>query len=145
MSTRKQAIIYDYISSSPKNFFKHYHYFEPFDKNKTYTSELFNKDYGSGFHTYQYILYDLTNANTGEIKSFIVANEILPEEERKKLSLFCNCNYCDSMLLRCFMDPSSNGCLCIPFGVSKQEVINDARDAKEKLAIENPFYYLCID
>ncbi len=74
-----------------KTFLSKFHYYEPYDKTKEYTAQMFQQDFGKGLLTYKYELYKF---NTGDdILEFICAEEHITDEEAKKLAPYCQCKY----------------------------------------------------
>ena len=97
-----RILMHNYLDTfDPRVHFKNYHYFEQYDKTKSYNTDPFQMDYGHGLKTYRFLLYDLLNPDLVWIccnpdpnnNLFVVANEILSEQERKQLEPYCTCPY----------------------------------------------------
>lgn len=81
---------YNFDTFDSKQAFVDYDNFEIYDVNKQYTTNSFQYNYGRGLRTYQYELHKIYNKNNTDVKLFVVANEILKENNFDKYySLFC--------------------------------------------------------
>jgi hypothetical protein len=70
------------------------HYYEPFNSNKEYESEIFSCDFGHGTRNYRYyklIVYDSSDAKL-EKQVFMIARQVLSDQEIKKLLPYCQCS-----------------------------------------------------
>jgi hypothetical protein len=119
------------------DYYKEYHdYCEQYDEKKEYEYGVFTKDFGKGERSYQYELNIIMNAKTHEeIMSFVVATEILTDEELKKLIPYCRCKFHTSkwyQLPWCFNGPIKSCCLESDFGPSNY-VIHDTRKYLESI------------
>lgn len=119
----------DLSTFKPEDYFSEYHYFEPFDENKTYEKKQFFTKYGDNYESnYIYILY-----NFNETLKYVAAKEILSEEQIKDLAKFCQCLYHKMSWYnpkRLFVCQCCVGCLNSPF--PQQSIINEARKYKIK-------------
>lgn len=123
-----------YTYADPKNFnpeeyFKDYHYFEVYDENKYYPQENFLAKYKNDEeHTYQYCLYRLSNG-----KQYVVAKEILSDEEKKELIKYCRCAVHSAPWYNILKRIMCSCCVgCIQTFNPSQAVINASRDYKKK-------------
>lgn len=96
---------YDYIediaSFDPDKYFEDYDHFESYvqDSHLQYFNEPFEANYnGQEKRTYRHVLYKI-GSNQGTLK-FVVAEEILSDEERKKLGRYCRCEVCKMSFLK---------------------------------------------
>ena len=84
----------DFSKFDPVKHFEDYHYYEVYDDSKDYTSDRFANDYGHGQHVYEYYLHIFENRKGfSKKKKFIVAYEVLTENEEKELRKYCDCEY----------------------------------------------------
>ena len=106
---RFKTISYAFWNRDPKEYFVNYHEFHKFDPEKDYTKDIFEYDFGHGLHQYQWHLYCFNGENTegngentegnGEnpedetAEYYVVAKEVLSEEERLTLAPYCTCKY----------------------------------------------------
>jgi hypothetical protein len=131
---------------------KEYHFKELFDPDKEYQKEKFYADYGHGRNLYKFkckrfweeCRKDKEKVKEGdiecELKTYVVAHEILESEELKSLQKYCPCGRCSLwrknpilfFLCCCFHSGCpccSGGCLYSPF--QHQWLINEARKARK--------------
>jgi hypothetical protein len=80
-------------NKSSSVFFVHHHFWEAYDHEKAYGSELFKQDYGHGMLTYEWVLYHTGDDRTS---SYAAVQEVLSEDDRKTYASFCTCNVCRS-------------------------------------------------
>jgi hypothetical protein len=114
----------------PKVYFAAYHFWEPYDPKKDYSTDEFTTNFGKGIHTYEYSLYKLHDIQNSEDKSveFIVAEEILSDNEKKQLESYCQCQYHTSYWFnpaKYFICKCCVGCVASEF--PQQYVINASR------------------
>lgn len=74
-----------------KNHFKEYHFYELYDKHKKYNNKPFMTDFGYGLHQYEYVIVIVNNIHDNKFIEFIVAAELLTNEEKEKLKQYCEC------------------------------------------------------
>ena len=97
--------------------FGYFPFFEEYDKNKQYSREEFEQDYGYGKHKYNFGLYTITICKDGQKhdqKKYVVAREILSKEDQELLKQYCECSYCQSPFYyfwKYFQCPHCLGCL----------------------------------
>ncbi len=125
----------DFSKFDETEYFSDYHYFEKYDEAKQYTSENFETDFGKGLHTYLYKYYIIHNQNDVDKKEFIVANEVLSDEERMELIKHCNCQvHQANSINRRVMCACCYGCLAAGGSFDRQHMIDSARE-RQKLGI----------
>jgi hypothetical protein len=108
----KNLLSKDYILDSVKSKrLKDYHYHEKFDHTKDYETDIFLWDYGHGKRMYQLCLLRFVAVN----ERYVVAEELIPEDEMKKLREFCRCDYHTSYFGGLRYDPKQVGCLHTDF------------------------------
>jgi len=118
------------ITFNPKEYFAEYHYWEPYDENKLYEKESYDREYVKeyGILNYQNALYDISFGNGAPNQLFVVANENLSLENAKLLENDCQCSVCTASffsLTRYFSCSCCHGCL--KSGMPQQYVINRTR------------------
>ena len=113
----------------PEEYFSEYHFFEQLDINKEYTKGPFTAKYGNNEEsTYEYGLYTLN----GNLK-YVVAKEVLSQEQLKELAKYCRCSYHTASRFnpfRYFICQCCVGCLHSSF--PQQWVINESRKYRDK-------------
>lgn len=123
----------------PKEYFKEYPFYEEYNKDKIYDKEEFSKDFGFGEHTYEYSYYVISDSvDHDQTKTYIVAKEILSEDEQRELAKYCECRYHELKwynISKYFTCRCCVGCLDSPF--PQQYTINKARENMRKNKIEN--------
>lgn len=77
----------------PKELFSGYDWWEEYDETKTYEKEKYTHDHGHGSLVYQNTLIDV-GILAEEVRYFVVAQEIVSDEEMKELVPFCPCDIC---------------------------------------------------
>lgn len=116
-----------------KDFFYDFHYYELYDKNKTYSKTPFKQNYGYGDFTYSYTLYTISfieNKKTIEKLHYVIVEEKIEKDEISKLSRFCQCEVCTAgrcnIIAKYFTCSCCVGCLKSPF--PQQYQINKTRN-----------------
>jgi len=116
----------------PKKHFSEYHHFEEYDKTKEYQRGQFVATYRDNTpRTYKHILYNINFTKDGQKykKDYVVAEEVLSDDELKKLQKYCRCERCKlpwySFIRKSFACPCCIGCL--KSTRVAQYVINDTR------------------
>jgi len=118
-------------------YFKNYHYYEVFDETKHYIDTEFETDYGRGLHNYKFHQYVISDKNSSDKKTFVVAKEQISDEECMELIPYYNCVRCStSMYKRISMCACYYGCLSAGKEYAQQYIIDEARERK-KLGISN--------
>lgn len=111
-----------------------YHHAEFYDENKEYTKNKFMCDYGYGFNQYVYYGYIIISIKNENEAKYVVATELLTDEERQKLSKWCVCTRCSLS----YFNPLRYQIYeygCIKEGFNDQKTINDSR--KSMVQYEN--------
>lgn len=80
------------IDTFNENLFEEFDHYEVYDSNKIYTNEPFQYKYDDKERTYEYIKY-IIDVNDTKLY-YIVASEILTEEELVLLRPYCQCSVC---------------------------------------------------
>lgn len=136
----------DYNTFNPEEYFSSYHHYEVYNPEKEYTKGKFEGDFGKGVHTYEYCVYTLGNKsdiktsidtangeNPEEKKRFIVAKEVVSQEELEGLMKYCNCAYHKAgFLSKISSCPCCVGCLESGPEFAQQHNIDEARRRKEE-------------
>lgn len=119
----------------PNEYFSEFHFFELFDANKKYDKDKFKKKYGNHDEsTYEYCLYKINVRETNEDLKYVVANEVLSEEQRKELAKYCQCEYHTTSWFNPFKYITCQccvGCLDSPF--PRQYIIDKSRKYRDKI------------
>jgi hypothetical protein len=128
---------HDLASFNAHDYFSNYHHWEIFDETKVYSSKPFDHDYGYGEHKYVYRLYIIRLHKYDEKieKKYIVVEEILNDEELKKLERYCQCEICTASIFnitKYFNCRCCVGCLKAGNGFLRQKIIDATRNAYQK-------------
>jgi hypothetical protein len=117
-------------------YFENYHHYEVYNPAKSYTTDTFEHDYGSGIHHYNYHLYIIKLTQNDSIvkeNKYVIAEEVLSLQERQLLVPYCKCYVCTAEwydIFKYFTCRYDIGCLHTP-GYSQRNV-NNARTAMSK-------------
>jgi hypothetical protein len=112
------------------DYFGNYPWYEAYDETKEYTKDKFTHDYGKyGPKEYKHKAYCLRNTETNSIERYIVAEEILSMEDRKKLSPYCRCELCRAS----WCNPVKYfTCPCCAGHISEDSFLGDSAHVIEK-------------
>lgn len=100
-----------YSSCDPD--FESYDYYEVYDEKKKYPKEKFTANYGKGEKTYLFTKWTTGNQDTSISKSYVLANEMITEEELVQLQKYCQCTRCTASywnIFRFCICPCCIGC-----------------------------------
>ena len=97
-----------------QQYFKTYHFYQSDSQfimnfNVPKTGDNFDFDFGHGFRTYRYELYEFTDRNNthnarNEIK-YIIARQILTGDEAARLIPYCQCSICSKSFIEKLFNP----------------------------------------
>lgn len=87
----------DFKTFNPEKHFQDFHYWEELkDENEKISANKFIKDYGQGIQMYiceKFQISDSSDNNNNKTRTFIVAQTVLSDEERKELIPHCYCPF----------------------------------------------------
>jgi len=123
--------IRDLNSFEPYIYFYEYHFYELFNPEKIYPVEPYVVNHDKGTCTYVNKLHTIQHSRPGEYihpQIYVIAEEYLTDEEKKKLLPYCQCAYHKIWKYnpkKLFLNPDNYG--CISSKNPKQHVIDNTK------------------
>lgn len=93
-SSQSFSYVQDMGKFDPSERFKHYDFWEIYDKTKLYPKEEFEKEHEGKVKIYLNSLYTISERNSNKRIDYVISEELYDDEELKSLIRFCPCSYC---------------------------------------------------
>lgn len=136
--TEPTTVAYTFANLTTFNsaeYFEEYDWFERVPLDDGGRSEFYSKyqngqyDFGQGFKTYEFSKYVVCDTEKVEPNIvFLVANEVLSEEELDRLVQHCQCRACTHSILKTWQLPPCACCVgCLRTDLTRKDVIKKTR------------------